>query len=122
MLDTRADLAARAEVLATRYGLPRPASIRWVDNQRTRWASCTPSDGTIRVSSRAAGFPSWVLDHLIVHELAHLVEASHNKSFYALVARYPKAERAEGFLIAQGWLTDDDVIPPEERVVVQTLW
>jgi predicted metal-dependent hydrolase len=55
-----------------------------------------------------AGFPRWVLDAVIVHELAHLVEASHSAAFHALADRYPKQERAYGFLLAMQ-LTDDDV-------------
>ncbi len=99
---SRIDLAARAEVLAERYRLPRPASIRWVDNQQWRWGSCTPADGTVRVSSRLAGEPGWVLDYVVVHELAHLVVAGHGRRFWALVRRYPLAERARGFLMARG--------------------
>ncbi|MDQ6928883.1 MAG: M48 family metallopeptidase [Actinomycetota bacterium] len=100
------DLQARANVVASRYGLPAPARVRWVDNQRSRWASCTPLDGAIRLSSRAAGYPEWVVDYLLVHELAHLAEAGHGAAFWALVNRYPKTERARGFLIAKG-LEDD---------------
>ena len=96
------DLEARAAALATRHDLPQPASIRWVDNQRTRWGSCTVVDRTIRISSRLAEWPSWVVDYVIVHELAHLVVADHGPAFQALVDRYPKAERARGFLIAKG--------------------
>src|ERR1700674_2821219 len=55
------DLVRRAEHLAARYRLRRPASIRWVDNQEWRWGSCTPADGAVRISSRLAGEPSWVL-------------------------------------------------------------
>ena len=96
------DLAARADALAERYGLQRPAAIRWVDNQEWRWGSCTPSDGTIRISSRLVGEPAWVLDYVIVHELAHLTVPHHNRRFWALVGRYPRTERARGFLIARG--------------------
>lgn len=107
------DLEARAEVLATRYRLERPASIRWVDNQEWRWGSCTPADGTIRISSRLAGFPDWVRDYVIVHELAHLTEAGHGPRFWALVNRYPRAERARGFLLAKGMDgADDDAAEP----------
>ncbi len=95
------DLAARAAVLAARYELPRPAEVRWVDNQRSRWASCSPTDRVIRVSSRLAGFPSWVVDYVLVHELAHLVEPGHGRAFWALVNRYRRAERARGFLLAK---------------------
>lgn len=102
----KVDLADRAAVLADRHDLPVPTSIRWVDNQQSRWGSCTPVDGTIRISSRLAEMPPWVLDYVIVHELAHLEELAHNARFYALADRYPKAERARGFLIAKG--LDDD--------------
>jgi predicted metal-dependent hydrolase len=98
----RIDLTRRAASLARRLGLPEPASIRWVDNQRSRWGSCTPVDGTVRLSSRLAEFPDWVVDYVIVHELAHLVVPDHGKKFHELVDRYPRAERARGFLIAKG--------------------
>jgi predicted metal-dependent hydrolase len=101
------DLAERAASLAARFGLPRPDSIRWVDNQASRWGSCTPVDRSVRISSRVAGFPPWVVDYVIVHELAHLVVAGHNRRFWALVDRYPRAERAKGFLIAKGLEGDD---------------
>jgi hypothetical protein len=69
-----------------------------VDNQQRRWGSCTPADGTIRVSSRLRSMPAYVVDYVLVHELAHLLEAQHDARFWALVARYPRAERARGFL------------------------
>lgn len=97
------DLAIRARRLARTYDLQQPASIRWVGNQRTRWGSCTPANGTIRVSDRIAEFPRWVIDYVIVHELAHLSVSGHTKSFWTLVDRYPLAERARGFLIAKGF-------------------
>ena len=96
------DLESRARRLAREHDLPQPSSVRWVDNQTTCWASCTPSDGAIRVSSQLAPYPLWVLDYVLVHELAHLAEPSHGARFHELVARYPKAERATGYLIAKG--------------------
>jgi hypothetical protein len=101
------DLSQRARQLASRYRLPSPTSIRFVDNQETRWGSCTPATGEIRISTRLVPFPVWVLDYVIVHELAHLVEANHSSRFWALVNRYERTERAIGFLIAKG-LTGDD--------------
>jgi len=107
------DIAARARRLARQYDLPRPRSVRWVDNMRQRWGSCTPEDGTIRVSSRLAAYPPWVLDYVLVHELAHLVEANHGLRHDALVDRYPYAERARGFLVAVDLDPDDgDDVPP----------
>ncbi len=96
------DLEARAGVLARRYRLPRAAEIRWVGNQHQRWGSCTPADGTVRISDRVAGFPEWVLDAVIVHELAHLAVPDHSPAFRALVDRYPRSERATGYLMAMG--------------------
>ena len=98
---TIVDLTERAALLAARHSFPVPASIRWVDNQEWRWGSCTPSDGTIRISTRLAAEPAWVLDYVICHELAHLRIAGHDRQFWDLVARYPLAERARGFLMAR---------------------
>jgi len=76
----------------------RPASIRWVDNQNARWGSCTPEDRSIRLSARLQSMPAWVVDYVIVHELAHLKVPGHDAAFWALVAAYPRAERARGYL------------------------
>jgi predicted metal-dependent hydrolase len=102
----RIDLVARARRLARELGLPQPARVEWSDRQQHRWGSCTPVDRCIRLSSRLAAFPSWVLDYVLVHELAHLRHADHGPEFHALVDRYPKAERAIGFLIAQSIYPD----------------
>ncbi|MGY1639431.1 M48 family metallopeptidase [Geodermatophilus sp. SYSU D00742] len=94
------ELMTRARALSEAHfdGGPQPASVRWVDNQQRRWGSCTPADRTIRLSSRLRTMPEYVVDYVLVHELAHLIEPSHDARFWALVARYPRAERARGFL------------------------
>ncbi|MBW3536319.1 MAG: M48 family metallopeptidase [Actinobacteria bacterium] len=94
-------LLARAESLARRHRLPQPASIRWADNQRSRWGSCTIDDRSVRLSTALAECPTWVLDYVIVHELAHLLEPGHSPRFWEIVNRYPRAERARGFLMAK---------------------
>ncbi len=93
-------LAERARELSSRYlgGQARPTSVAWVENQKARWGSCTPADGTIRISSRVRGMPVWVLDYVLLHELAHLVEPRHGAAFWALLASYPRTERARGYL------------------------
>lgn len=78
-------------------------SIRWVTNQNSRFGSCTPANGTIRISHRLAAMPAFVRDYVIIHELAHLLEANHGPKFWKLVNRYPKTERARGYLMAVGW-------------------
>lgn len=97
----RLRLDERASTLARRHDLPRPASIRWADDMTSRWGSCTPSLGTIRISTRLAPFPDWVIDYVIVHELAHLEQGGHDDNFWQLVYRFPRAERAIGYLIAK---------------------
>jgi len=94
------ELMERARDLSRRHldGRARPASVRWVTNQGSRWGSCTPADRTIRLSTRLQGMPSWVVDYVLVHELAHLIEAGHGPAFWALVDRYPRTERARGYL------------------------
>jgi predicted metal-dependent hydrolase len=98
----RLDLSGRARLLSGRYGLPVPSSVRWVGNQESRWGSCTPADATIRISDRLAGAPGWVIDYVLVHELAHLSVHGHGPRFWELVERYPLTERARGYLIAKG--------------------
>ncbi|WP_241665795.1 M48 family metallopeptidase [Prescottella subtropica] len=102
------DLADRAQLLSQRWlgGAARPVSVRWVPPMRTRWASCTPHDGTVRVSELLQTVPSYVLDYVLVHELVHLyVLGGHNDRFWAQVHRYPKAERAVGYLEAYAAVT-----------------
>ncbi|RME98958.1 MAG: M48 family peptidase [Chloroflexi bacterium] len=100
-----AALERRAQELNRRYfgGKLHWESIRWVSNQnKSRIGSCTPTNGTIRLSHRLAEMPAFVRDYVIVHELAHLLQANHGPKFWKLVNRYPKTERARGYLMAVG--------------------
>ena len=114
-----AELGRRAAELSRQYlrGVPKPTGVRWVTNQGSRWGSCTPVDGTIRLSDRLATMPGWVVDYVLVHELAHLIEIGHGPRFYRLVDAYPKAERARGYLLGvvagAGWAAEPDA-PDEE--------
>jgi hypothetical protein len=103
-LNGDASLSQRAAELNQRYfGNQLPSfSIRYVTNQRRSYGSCTPTEGTIRISDQVAGLPEWVRDYVIVHELAHLLEANHGRRFWRLVNRYPLSERARGYLMALG--------------------
>ena len=112
-----AGLQRRATELSERYldGRARPRTVRWVDNQNSRWGSCTPSDKSIRLSRRLQGMPAWVIDYVLVHELAHLLEVGPTPVFWQWVDRYPKAERAKGFLegVAAASQLDIDAEPPD---------
>ena len=97
---TDEQLMRRARELARDYlqGTVRPASVRWVSNMTQRWGSCTTGDGTIRLSDRLQSMPVWVIDYVLLHELAHLIEPSHNARFWEWVDRFPRSERAKGYL------------------------
>ena len=117
-------LRRRSVELSRRYLESRaePTTVRWVPTMSTRWASCTPADATIRISERLHDAPAWVVDYVLVHELAHLIEPSHNKRFWHWVDRFPKAERAKGFLIARGIENADADGALEGEPEQGTLW
>ncbi|WP_370375371.1 M48 family metallopeptidase [Isoptericola sp. b515] len=94
------ELVERARDLSVKYldGRARPTSVRWVSNQERRWGSCTVGDGSIRLSTRLQGMPEWVIDYVLLHELAHLLHAGHGPDFWRLLETYPRTERARGFL------------------------
>ena len=96
-------LQVLADQVARRF-LPdgvRAASVRWATQQR-RWGSCSPAGREVRVSTRLRGAPSYVLEDVLLHELAHLVHPDHSPEFHALADRHPRHERAVGYLEALG--------------------
>ena len=98
-----ADLLARAVALSERYlDAVRPTSVRWVTNQSARWGSCSYATGHIRISHRLQSVPEWVLDSVLVHEVAHLSHPDHSPAFKRLAARYPRHEEASTFLAGYG--------------------
>lgn len=65
----------------------------------TRWGSCTPRTGRIRVNVRLVAYPPACLDYVVAHELTHLLEPSHNERFHVLLARAYPDERAARALL-----------------------
>lgn len=94
------ELVDRCRELSASYldGIARPRSVRWVPAMRSRWASCSPGDATIRIGEPLRSTPKWVLDYVLVHELTHLLVPGHGPDFWEWVNRYPRTERAIGFL------------------------
>ncbi|OYV60517.1 MAG: hypothetical protein B7Z69_03920 [Actinobacteria bacterium 21-73-9] len=94
-----AALEERCRVLADLYndGV-RAGAVRWVANQRSRWASCSPDTREIRVSSRLRQCPEWVIDAVLVHELAHLQVVEHSAEFNAIAERHPRQGDSALFL------------------------
>ena len=92
-------LEKRARLLGHRYlDDVAPSSIRWSTTQNKRWGSCTHQTREIRISERLRVAPDWVLDAVIVHELAHLIEPNHSPRFRLLEERYPRRREADMFL------------------------
>lgn len=117
--DRRSDdrLLQRAQELSRRHldGRARPADVRWSVRQTTRWGSATPATGVIRISAQLQEAPEWVLDFVLVHELAHLLEADHSPRFRELEARYPLAGKAQAFLDGAAWAHRSAGRAPEDQ-------
>ena len=108
-----ADLEAMARQINRKY-FDREIewhSIRWVSNMRKRLGSCTtggPTEGDIRISDRIKGWPQWVIEYVVAHELAHRKHPNHSKEFWAYLACHPKAERARGFIMGIAFQLGED--------------
>lgn len=72
-------MEARIGVHATRW------SVRVM---KTRWGSCTPKTGAIRINARLAAYPPECLEFVVAHELVHLLEPSHNARFHTLLDEF----------------------------------
>jgi predicted metal-dependent hydrolase len=91
-------------------------SIRWVSNMQHRLGSCTNggvTDGDIRISDRIKGWPQWVIDYVIAHELAHRIYTDHSPEFWDFLSgAYPLTDQARGFIkgiaFAQGDTFEED--------------
>lgn len=99
------ELERRARQLVKRYmdhdiiGAHKvPVTIKWVTNQNSRWGSCSPADGNIRLSHRLREMPGYVIDCVLLHELIHLVVPDHSDRFYAYMNRFEDLEKASAYL------------------------
>lgn len=57
-------------------------------NMKSRWGSCQPATGRICINTRLALYPMECLEYVVVHELCHLLEPSHNARFHALMTEF----------------------------------
>jgi hypothetical protein len=96
-----------------------PSSVRWVKNQQARWASCSPASREIRISSRLRQCPEWVIDAVLVHELAHLQEVGHTARFNELADRYPRQQDSalflEGYALGLGLRIEEGDVDETEQ-------
>jgi len=89
-------------------GRVKVKSIEYAANQNKIFGSCNWRNKTIRVSHRLSEMPTWVRDYVIVHEMAHILQPNHSKSFWDIVSRYELTERARGYLMAKGFETEPE--------------
>lgn len=82
------------------------ADVKIVDS-RYRWGSCTPRNN-VNLNWRLIKAPMFVIDYVIAHELAHLLEANHTPRFWGLLrAHTPRMESAKAWLQENGQELDD---------------
>ena len=91
----KAEVAKCAPTLIHAYEIKMDVSVSrlTVRSMKTRWGSCTPKTGAIRIALELAAYPPECLDMVIAHELTHLLEPSHNARFHALLDTYCPANR-----------------------------
>lgn len=85
-------MEARIGVHATRW------SVRVM---KTRWGSCTPKTGAIRINARLAAYPPECLEFVVAHELVHLLEPSHNARFHTLLDEFCPGNRHPAKLLRE---------------------
>lgn len=77
-------------------------AARWsVRVMKTRWGSCTPKTGAIRINARLAAYPPECLEFVVAHELVHLLEPSHNTRFHALLDEFCPGNRHPAKLLRE---------------------
>ena len=98
--EAKRDLETASRRAAAELGVKiKRVSIR---DQSSRWGSCSTT-GVLSYSWRLILAPSFVLDYLAAHEVAHLVEMNHSRRFWRLVDRIcPHVARAKAWLDAHG--------------------
>ena len=72
-----------------------------IRNQQTRWGSCTVQTGKIRLNLSLARKPEACLEYVLVHELCHLLEPSHNARFHGLMDKFLPDWRERKLLLNQ---------------------
>lgn len=101
-LQTRIDQLYASEVTAALRDIVHTYEITMgvtvarvsVRSMKTRWGSCTPKSGAVRIARELAAYPVECLDMVVAHELVHLLEPSHNHRFHALLDTYCPNNRA----------------------------
>jgi len=104
LLNKENKLMKRAQELNKRYfdSKLKIKSIRYSARQTKKFGVAYTKRGAIIINGCLKKMPPWVEDYVIIHELSHLIHPNHSKEFWQAVKKYPKAERAIGYLMAKG--------------------
>ena len=96
---------------------PEIAAASFSTHQRARWGSYNTRTRTIRLNAALRQMPSWVLEAVVAHELAHVSHPDHSPAFWALLRRVcPQTDRARAFLEGVSWFGRSwERLPPVER-------
>ena len=112
----------QALVLARKIALrfqnpPEILAARFSTRQRARWGSYSTRTRTIRLSAALRHMPTWVLEAVMAHELAHVVHPNHSPAFWGLLRRVcPQTDRARAFLEGVSWFGRSlERLPPVEK-------
>ncbi|MDR6711267.1 putative metal-dependent hydrolase [Pseudomonas hunanensis] len=86
----REQLRAKLPVLLGKWQPLMGVNVRriLVQRMKTRWGGCSPSTGNIRLNTELAKKPPECLEYILIHELAHLIEPTHNNRFLALMDKF----------------------------------
>lgn len=96
-------VALHAKNLGVEYNVAK------IGNGKYRWGSCTPRDNVI-LNWRLIKAPMFVIDYVVVHELAHLIEPNHSPHFWNIVrTQVPGMEKAKAWLQKNGALLEQDL-------------
>ena len=103
--------------------VPQPLdvqAVRLVASQQACWGSYSLATRTIRLNAVLRRMPRWVMEAVVVHELAHIVHPNHSPAFWELARRvYPETDRARAFLAGVAWLGRQfGELPPVERALL----
>lgn len=60
----------------------------FIQQMKTKWGGCTPEDASLRLNTELARKPPEFLEYVVVHEMSHLIEATHNARFIALMDQH----------------------------------
>ena len=96
----QAALPALVDTWSTRMGVQ--VNKIFVQQMKTRWGSCNYRAGHIRLNSALAKYPPHLLEYVVVHELVHLLEPSHNARFYALMGQFWPRWREDRAMLRRG--------------------